>query len=77
MVSVGANLGIIVQMSVIQVEQELCVNSKDKQDIDSCVHYGLQVVALLFGFLIMCMAEPLAIIAYVLRAVRLKKIFDA
>ena len=64
-------------VAVIQIEQESCVNSKDGKEIDSCEHYGLQVTALLFGFLVMCMAEPLAVSSYILRAVRLKKIFDA
>ena len=59
------------------MEQELCVNSEEGKEVDSCVHYGLQITALLFGFLVMCMAEPLAISSYVLRAIRLKKIFDA
>ena len=30
--SVAANLGVIVQMSVIQYEQEICVNSLNEED---------------------------------------------
>ena len=49
----------------------------DEKDFQQCVSYGLQVVALLCGFLVLCIGEPLALVSYVLRAVRLRKIFDA
>ena len=64
-------------MSVVQYEQEICVNSLDEKDFQQCVSYGLQVVALLCGFLVLCIGEPLTLVSYVLRAVRLRKIFDA
>ena len=76
-VSVAANLFIIIMLAIVQIEQEICVNSEDGKEIESCTHYGLQVTSLLFGFLVICLAEPLALSSYVLRAIRLKKIFDA
>ena len=64
-------------MSVIQYEQEICVNSLNEEDFQGCISYGLQVVALLCGFLVLGIGEPLSLVSYILRAVRLRKIFDA
>lgn len=62
--------------------QEICIN-QNGYNFDS-VHnhcsgggYILELAGLLFGFLIISFAEPIAFVAQILRAIRLKRIIDA
>ena len=73
------NLWIIFSVSVIQVAEEQCINLTDvtKSGEDLCAHNILLVVSLCLGYMMIGFTEPLAIVAYVLRAFRLRRIFDA
>jgi len=64
---------------VIQLGQEVCINKTDNFDTikNHCKYYGLELVGLLFGFLIISTAEPIAFVAQILRAIRLRRIIDA
>ena len=78
-VSVVANLMIVVQVFVIQLSQEVCINTTDNFDTiqNRCKYEYLELFGLLFGFLIISTAEPLAFVSQVLRAIRLRRIIDA
>jgi len=70
---------IVFMIFVIQLSQELCINKTDHFDTkqDRCELWFLEYVGLLFGFLIVSTAEPLAFVSQVLRAIRLRRIIDA
>ena len=62
------------------MHQEICVNLNGvNYDTISnhCKYFGLEIVALLFGFLIISTTEPLAFVSQILRAIRLRRIIDA
>ena len=64
---------------VIQLAQEICINTTDNFDTikNHCKVYSLELIGLLFGMLIISTAEPLAFVSQVLRAIRLRRIVDA
>ena len=75
---VFANLFIIISVSIIQLAEEKCVNTIGAEDADGiCVWHILEVISFIFGYVCVGFTEPLAFVAYVLRAFRLRKIFDA
>jgi hypothetical protein len=78
-VSILANLFIVIQIYVVQLANELCINSKDNFDTltSHCKYFSLEVIGLLFGFLIISTCEPLTFVSQVLRAIRLRRIIDA
>lgn len=52
----------------------------NKDDVDKsslCNYHILEVTSLCLGYILIGFTEPLAVIAYVLRAFRLRRIFDA
>ena len=77
LLSMFGNLIIIFSVSVIQVTEETCVNKDSKEASYVCNHNILLVVSLCLGYIMIGFTEPLAIVAYVLRAFRLRRIFDA
>ena len=80
-VSLAANIIFILQIFVIQLDQELCINSQKTAEADPAVENqfcrlkALQVCSVIFGFVSMALIEPLALISYLLRAVRFRRIF--
>ena len=72
-ISIFAQLFIIVSVSVIQLSEEKCVNTQT----NICKFGVLEMFALCFGYIMIAFTEPLAIISYVLRAFRLRRIYDA
>ena len=77
LLSIFANLFIIVSVSVIQLSEEKCVNQKSGTEGFVCDYHILEVFSLSFGYILIGFTEPLAIISYVLRAFRLRRIYDA
>lgn len=77
LLSLFANLFIIVSVSVIQISEELCVNAGNIEDSGVCSYGILEVLAISFGYILIGFTEPLAIVSYVLRAFRLRSIYDA
>ena len=79
LLSITANLFIILAVGVIQLSEEQCVNlAKNDTDLPTiCNWHILEVFGIIFGYVIIGCAEPLAIISYVLRAFRLRRIYDA
>lgn len=75
LLSMFANLVIIFSVSVVQVTEEKCINVEKVSEI--CDHNILLVVSLCLGYMMIGFTEPLAIVAYVLRAWRIRRIFDA
>ena len=75
LLSMFANLVIIFSVSVVQVTEEKCINKEKVSEI--CDHNILLVVSLCLGYMMIGFTEPLAIVAYVLRAWRIRRIFDA
>lgn len=77
LLSMFGNLWIIISVSIIQVTEEKCINKASVDKIGICDHNILLVVSLCLGYMMIGFTEPLAIVAYVLRAFRLRRIFDA
>ena len=77
LLSMFANLWIIISVSIIQVTEEKCINKVSVEKSELCDHNILLVVSLCLGYMMIGFTEPLAIVAYVLRAFRLRRIFDA
>ena len=77
LLSIFANLLIIMSVTVIQLTEEECVNKKNIDQSALCNHHILEVTSLCLGYVLIGFTEPLAVIAYVLRAFRLRRIFDA
>ena len=77
LLSVFANLCIIISVSVIQLSEEKCVNIDEESGGFVCDYHILEVFSLSFGYILIGFTEPLAIISYVLRAFRLRRIYDA
>ena len=77
LLSIFANLFIIISVSVIQLSEEKCVNQTSESEGFVCDYHILEVFSLSFGYILIGFTEPLAIISYVLRAFRLRRIFDA
>lgn len=79
LVSIIANLFIVIQVYVIQLSQEVCINNTDNFDTikNRCKYDWLELFGLLFGVLIISTSEPLAFVSQVLRAIRLRRIIDA
>ena len=77
LLSIFANLFIIISVSVIQLSEEMCVNTQSSDDSFVCDYHVLEVFSLSFGYILIGFTEPLAIISYVLRAFRLRRIYDA
>ena len=75
--SIFANLFIIIQVSIIQLQEETCVNVEDPTDVPICYKGILYTASIALGFIVIGFTEPLAIISYVLRAFRLRRIYDA
>lgn len=77
LLSIFANLFIIISVSTIQLSEEECVNSGEGDDSFVCELHVLEIFSLSFGYILIGFTEPLAIISYVLRAFRLRSIYDA
>ena len=77
LLSMFGNLWIIISVSIIQVTEEKCINKVSVEKSELCDHNILLVVSLCLGYMMIGFTEPLAIVAYVLRAFRLRRIFDA
>ena len=77
LLSMFGNLWIIISVSIIQVTEEKCINKVSVDKSEMCDHNILLVVSLCLGYMMIGFTEPLAIVAYVLRAFRLRRIFDA
>ena len=78
LLSIFANMFIIISVSVIQLSQEKCINSGNEDIVGGvCKWKVLEVFSLMFGYIILGFTEPLALISYILRAFRLKHIYDA
>lgn len=62
----------------MQLSEEKCVNENGTQDSDGiCTWSILEIFAMIFGYVVVGFTQPLSFIAYVLRAFRLRRIFDA
>ena len=80
LLSIFANLFIIISVSIIQVSEEHCVNTYQQSQAEEneiCKYKILETFSIILGYVIIGFTEPLAVIAYVLRAIRLRDIYDA
>lgn len=78
LICIFANLFIIISVSVVQLSEEKCVNEDGSQDPDGICKWSiLEVFAMIFGYVVVGFTEPFSFVAYVLRAFRQRRIFDA
>ena len=77
LLSIFANLFIIISVSAVQLSEEKCVNKTQANQSNVCNYDILQWIAVTLGYMTVAFSEPLAVISYVLRAFRLRRIFDA
>ena len=77
LLSMFGNLIIIFSVCIIQVTEEKCINIQTVHKSQLCEANILLAISLSLGYMMIGFTEPLAIIAYVLRAFRLRRIFDA
>lgn len=68
-ITLVANILFVVLMSLIEINAEVCTKRACNQ--------GLVDTARVSGYLLVCYVEPLLLISYTFRYLRIKRIFDA
>jgi hypothetical protein len=63
-----ANIAFVALICLIQINAEVCQTTCDQ---------GLEDTAKTSGYLLVCLVEPLLLISYMFRFLRIKRIFDA
>lgn len=67
--SLAALAVFVLFMTLIEINAEVC-------NMQNC-HIGLNDTARVCGYLLVCCVEPLLLISYTFRYLRIKRIFDA
>lgn len=72
-----ANILAILLLCIVQLNEDKCIQNTVIKNIETCEQGALLLTAKICGYLFVCFVEPLIMMAFLIRYMRITKIFEA